>query len=134
MKTLKLITLSLLLSLTFFNCESDDDSPTTPEPTTQELLAHKWYMVIEGATPCRATSYFDFKIDGTFTTETFFVHSSSGDCVSGGLSEGTYNLLDDNVTLHLNLTTTGIFIIELISTTDLIISPPDEDDELVFIR
>lgn len=133
MKTLKLITLSLLLSLTFFSCENDDDGNDST-PTTQELLAHKWYMVIEGATPCRATSYFDFKTDGTFTTETFYVHEASGECRSGGLSEGTYDLLDDNVTLHLNLSTTGVFIIELISTTDLVISPPDEDGELVFIR
>ncbi|MDO6595738.1 lipocalin family protein [Oceanihabitans sp. 2_MG-2023] len=133
MKTLKLIALSILFSLTFFSCDNDDDSSNL-EPTTQELLAHKWFIVIEGATPCTATSYFDFNTDGTFATDTFYEHSVSGDCTSGGYLEGTYSLLDDNVTLIINLSTSETFIIELISTTDLVISPPDEDGELVFTR
>ncbi|WP_452230440.1 hypothetical protein [Lacinutrix sp. MEBiC02404] len=97
-------------------------------------------MVIEGATPCKATSYFDFKTDANFASETFYVHSGSGDCLSGGLLEGTYILLADNETIHLTISSSAlvVFKIKEISTTDLLLGSLDADGaeagEFVFTR
>lgn len=139
MKTLKLITLSLLFSITFFSCESDDDSSSS-EPTTQELLAHKWFIKsvkpvgnpVHVNNDCEATSYYDFKSDGTFITDTFYVNSVTNECLSGGYYEGTYTLLDNNETIHVTLgSVSGNYTITTISTSELILTAPGE---FVFFR
>lgn len=100
MKTLKLITLSLLLSITFFSCNSDDDNPSI-EPTTKERLAHKWFLLkvlnVETgeetiADSCEQNSYYEFSITGDFSLGFFALNT--GTCELNSSESGTYEMME----------------------------------------
>lgn len=133
MKTLKLITLGLFLSLSFFSCSNDDDNERDSTPTTQELLAHKWYFskqlsVGSGdlfiANICDKNTYYEFLITGEFYAE-FFQTESDASCVSGGINSATYEIGEfegeDAFTITFEDGSTERTLIISISETELVI-------------
>ncbi|APY10868.1 hypothetical protein BWZ22_06280 [Seonamhaeicola sp. S2-3] len=99
-KNYKLLFVLVLLT-SFFSCSSDDDAT---EPTTAELLAHKWFIVKQvdnSTTPvtefiadeCEQNIYYNFYNDGTLVAESFGFNGT--DCESTGIEVVTYVLSDD---------------------------------------
>ena len=149
MKTLinnyKLYLLVTLVTL-FISCSSDDDAPEpTPEPTTAELLANKWYFVkvVDNTTTpptetilddCQQNSYLDFKEDGSIVQEQFFLDGSS--CASSGISYLAYTLNDDEnqISMILEDDSTVIAPINVLTETELVITSYDGNNEIHFSR
>lgn len=132
MKTLKQISILLLIVLTF-NCSNDDDGNSGEIATVRELLTSgKWYQ--ESRTPgsytdCEKMGYVQFMTNNIFTLENF--GSNGGDCTSLGLNTATY-ILTENMTIEIS------FEGEILSTEIIVISTQEltlltsENETLVF--
>ncbi|WP_418508718.1 lipocalin family protein [Corallibacter sp.] len=119
--------------ISLFSCSNDDDVLILPpEPTTQELLANKWYLekrVNTSTTPpttyeandCEKNTYFDFNNDGIIIAESFGLNG--GNCESLSLESGTYSLNNNEDQIIITDSgSTQIVNILTLSSTELVIS------------
>ena len=127
MKHLKIFILTISL-LTVFNCSSDDDaSADSPEPTIQEKLSHRWNLLtVEDAITgeqvvlsiCEKRTYYQFSLNNEAQLELFNTDDDDN-CISGGLINGTYEILQVDGENGVNIITdTGNEIYKIISVTE----------------
>ncbi|OBX24312.1 MULTISPECIES: lipocalin-like domain-containing protein [Bizionia] len=103
MKHLKIIILTISF-LTVFNCSKDDDNDAVaipPELTIHEKISHRWNIVtVEDPetgvqiplTTCIKRTYYQFSLNGEAQVE-FFNEGDDDNCISDGVLNGTYELL-----------------------------------------
>lgn len=126
----------LILLFPFSSCSSDDDS--TPEPTTEELLANQWFLktledltvtpsTIEVADACEQNSYYNFLPSGDLLVEEFSFDVDDN-CVSNiGVLVLSYSLnADETQIIALDGTESTILTLESVTETELIISLPSQ--------
>jgi len=125
------ITFVLLLFLSFSSCSNDDDS--APEPTTEELLANKWFLKITedlSATPptstvanaCQQNTYFNFLSTGELLAEEFDMDMNDT-CLSNSITTFTYSLTaNDSQIIVTDGDEPTILALESINETQLILS------------
>ncbi|WP_048330864.1 lipocalin-like domain-containing protein [Bizionia psychrotolerans] len=101
MKHFKILILAISF-LTVFNCSKDDDSVAfIPERSIQEKIAYRWNIVaVEDPnsgiqlplTTCVKRTYYQFSLNGEAQVE-FFNEDDDDNCISDGVLNGTYILL-----------------------------------------
>lgn len=128
MKTISRICLICLLLISFSCSNSDDDSGSSAQPTTMEMLTSgKWYF--ESKTPgsyssCEKKGYIQLMSNGTFVLVSF--DDDSGTCESLGENTGTYTL-SNNTNLNLVIDSETISaVINSISEEELILETGGE--------
>ncbi|MCB0508358.1 MAG: lipocalin family protein [Chitinophagales bacterium] len=126
--------LVIALFITLISCSRNDDLEI--EPTTAELIAHKWFMVktetqnpvvIHIANACGQQSYFDFTVPNQVKSENKYM-LESGDCESQGVQEGVYSISKEgnDEFLLINLNGTSIQLkINSLTTSELIVTSTD---------
>ena len=128
MKTLKRICLIGLVLLVYGCSNSDDDSSSSMQATTAELLTSgKWYF--QSKTPgtyssCEKRGYINFMSNGNLIIESF--EESSGTCESLGQETATYTVTNDrNLTIVIGSDSQSA-VIESISEDKLTLETDDE--------
>lgn len=123
-------------TLTFLNCNNDDDSASTP--TVSELLiADTWFL--ESASSfivddCTKNSSFQFFENGNVLSESHGLNDED-ECLSLGVVPGTYELLSDTqLATTFNGETNSSLVIVQISESQLILRDESgsESNTLVF--
>ena len=134
MKTLNRICLICLVLLTYGCNKSDDDSGSSIQPTTKELLTSgKWYF--ESKTPgayttCEKSGYIQFMVNGNLFLVSF--DDGSGTCESLDEVTATYTLTN-NVNLNFVFgSDTQSAVIDSISEDELTVTSNDNGEEIVF--
>lgn len=102
MKHLTIFVSLIIVSFLFFNCSSDDDTPST-----EQLLQNRWFLVSEEvinppnltiADNCQQNSYFDFGSNNLMVLELFL----GTPCESQGFQAFEYSLSANFQTITLN--------------------------------
>jgi len=101
-------------------CSSDDNTPV-PEPTPEDLIIGKWYVmkitkadgsIHEPANDCEKQSYYKFDDENEVTSVNFYL--IDGDCLNS-IGGGEYLLTDDGKKLIVTASDGVTTVIEILT-------------------
>ncbi|MEZ4778710.1 MAG: lipocalin family protein [Flavobacteriaceae bacterium] len=134
MKSLQILSITLLLFCFGCNKNNDDDDNQSQQQTNQQLLVSgKWYFQSKtpgSYTECEKKGYIQFMNNGTFNIDVF--DDSSGSCESLGAVTANY-ILSNGVNLTLMLgDESQSAVIDSISESQLTITNSTEGEVILF--
>ena len=118
MKTIKLLSISILVILFTVSCSSDDDGPSGPTVSNQVFAT--WNLaiisengVLETDIPCDSALKYTFNSNKTYSKVTFTDSSDGNSCDESLVISGSWEVVEDDV---LQLTpSSSTFEVETIS-------------------